>query len=98
MTFELPPTKRIYVRYRLTGVVQSSGGPDTRALARITALDVSTSTRLVHTTLNVVGAQVLALACTPKGRRRADPMRHEARREVERKPRAAIRSVQQATT
>jgi hypothetical protein len=68
MTFELPPTKRIYVRYRLTGVVQSSGGPDTRALARITALDVSTSTRLVHTTLNVVGAQVLALACTPKGR------------------------------
>jgi hypothetical protein len=68
MTFELPPTERIYVRYRLTGVVQSSGGPDTRALARLTALDVSTSTRLVHTTLNVVGAQVLALACTPKGR------------------------------
>jgi hypothetical protein len=75
--YPLPPSKRLYVRYRLSGVVQSSLGPGHRALARITALDVSTSRPLVHTTLTVVGARVLALACTPPGQDVASPCGRE---------------------
>lgn len=66
-TFALPPTNWLYVRYRLSGVVQSSGGPRQRALARLTALDVTTSSPVQHTTLAVVGAKVLSLACTAHG-------------------------------
>jgi hypothetical protein len=66
-TFALPPTNWLYVRYRLSGVVQSSGGPGRRALARLTALDVTTSSPVQHTTLAVVGAKVLSLACTAHG-------------------------------
>jgi hypothetical protein len=66
-TFALPPTQWLYVRYRLSGVVQSSGGSGERALARITALDVTTSSPVQRTTLAVVGAKVLSLACTPQG-------------------------------
>lgn len=61
--FTLPGSHQIFVRYRLAGVTEESGGPDHRALARITALDVSTSRRLVQSTRTVVGAQVLSLAC-----------------------------------
>jgi hypothetical protein len=62
---QLPRTHRLYISYRLSGVLETSPGSGHRALARITALDVSTSTRLVETTRAVVGAKVLALACTP---------------------------------
>jgi hypothetical protein len=72
-TYALLPTHRLYIRYRLSGVVQRSGGPGERALARITALGVTTSTPVVRTTLAVVGAQVLALACTPEGQSVATP-------------------------
>jgi hypothetical protein len=64
-TFQLPPTHSLYIRYRLSGVVERSLGTSDRALARITSLDVGTATRLVNTTRTVVGARVLNLACTP---------------------------------
>jgi hypothetical protein len=66
-TLAVLPADRLYVRYRLSGVVQVSGGAGERALARITALDVSTTSPMVRTTLTVGGAEVLALACTPVG-------------------------------
>ena len=75
--YPLPPSKRLYVRYRLSGVVQSSSGPGQRALARLTALDVSSSRPRVHTTLIVVGARVLSLACTPPGQDVASPCGRE---------------------
>ena len=65
-TFHIPPTHSLYIRYRLSGVVERSLGTSGRALARITSLDVGTTTRLVTTTQTVVGARVLNLACTPE--------------------------------
>jgi hypothetical protein len=68
-TIALPPTRHLFLRYRLAGVLQYAGttgaadGADQRALARITALDVTTSRPLVHTTRTVTGVPVLALAC-----------------------------------
>jgi hypothetical protein len=64
--FHIPPTHSLYIRYRLSGVVERSSGTSGRALARITSLDVGTTTRLVNTTQTVVGARVLNLACTPE--------------------------------
>jgi hypothetical protein len=63
-TYPVPPTQSLYVSYRLSGALQMSG-PDGRALARITALDVSTGAHLARTTRAVVGTTVIALACTP---------------------------------
>lgn len=72
-TFALPPTRQLYVSYLLSGVVQSSGGAGERALARITALDVTTASPVERSTLAVVGAKVLALACTPQGKEMPTP-------------------------
>jgi hypothetical protein len=66
-TISLPPTHRLYLRYRLSGAVEIAGGPHDRALARVTSLDVSTAGRLTSTTRTVVGARILALACSPMG-------------------------------
>jgi hypothetical protein len=63
-TFRFPAVRTVYLSYRLTGAVQSSG-PHGRALARLTALDVGTGRPQDSTTQEVVGARVLALACTP---------------------------------
>jgi hypothetical protein len=63
VTYRIPATHRLYVRYRLSGALQEAG-PDGRALARITSADVETGSSLVETTRTVVGAQVLALACS----------------------------------
>jgi len=63
----LPPTRHLYLRYHLAGAVDYSGGAHDRALARITALDVSTSRTLTRTTVAVTGVPVLALACDPPG-------------------------------
>jgi hypothetical protein len=63
-TIPLPPSHELFIRYRLFGVLEHAAGSDDRALARITALDVSTAGRLLSTTRTVVGATVLALACT----------------------------------
>ena len=65
-TYVLPPGRRIYVSYVLTGTVQSSGSPPGRALAQITALDVATPQGPFHRTVfRVVGAKILAIACAP---------------------------------
>jgi hypothetical protein len=65
-TYVLPPGRRIYVSYVLTGTVRSSGSPPGRALAQITALDVATPQGPFHRTVfRVVGAKILALACAP---------------------------------
>lgn len=63
--YVVPAGRWIYVSYVLSGVLQRSGTPKGRALAPLTALGVSTDQDPVVTTLHrVVGAQVLALACS----------------------------------
>jgi hypothetical protein len=62
-TLRFPFAHTIYLRYRLSGVVQSTG-PGRRALARLTALEVVVGGNAVRTTQVVVGAKVLSLACT----------------------------------
>jgi hypothetical protein len=61
--FRLPASQSLYVRYRLTGAVQTASTPG-RATATITSLEVTTGTPLTSTTETVVGPDVLALACT----------------------------------
>lgn len=61
--FRLPATQSLYVRYRLTGAVQTATTPG-RAMAVITSLDVTTGKPLTSTTETVVGPDVLALACS----------------------------------
>jgi hypothetical protein len=63
VTYRIPAAHRVYVRYQISGAVQHAG-PDGRALARITSLDVETGSALVETRRNVVGARVLSLACS----------------------------------
>ncbi len=63
VTYRIPPARRVYVRYQISGAVQRAG-PDGRALARITSLDVETGAPLDETTRTVVGARVLSLACS----------------------------------
>ena len=72
-TIAVPPTRHLFVRYHLAGVLDYADGAHERALARITALDVSTPRRLTHSTQTVTGARVLALACDPPGRAMAVP-------------------------
>jgi hypothetical protein len=62
-TFRFPPARTIYLRYRLSGVVQTRG-QGSRALARITSLDVVPGSHSLPVTQVVVGARVLGLACT----------------------------------
>ena len=62
-TFRFPPASALYLRYRLSGVVDVTG-PGDRALARITSQDVSTGGEVTRSTRTVVGARVLAMACT----------------------------------
>jgi hypothetical protein len=68
-TYAVPAAHTLFVRYRVSGAVERSRSAEGRALARLTALDVSIGEPLVETTQRVVGAQVLALACTPAGPR-----------------------------
>jgi hypothetical protein len=63
-TFRFATATRVYLRYRLSGAVQPAG-QDHRALARLTSLEVTTDSTLSRTTQTVVGARVLALACSP---------------------------------
>ncbi len=60
----VPPARRIYLGYVLSGAVQTSDHPPGRALARVVALDVSAGS-VASSVTTVVGARVLALACTP---------------------------------
>jgi hypothetical protein len=63
VTYRIPATHRLYVRYQLSGALQRSG-PAGRALARITSADVEIGSSLAETTRTVVGARVLSLACS----------------------------------
>ena len=49
VTYPVPAAHRVYVRYQISGAVQRAG-PDGRALARVTSLDVETGARLHETT------------------------------------------------
>jgi hypothetical protein len=62
-TFRFPTASEVFLRYRLAGTVRL-GGPDGRALARITSLAVTTDSAMTRTTLTVTGVRVLALACS----------------------------------
>jgi hypothetical protein len=62
-TLTFPDARTVYLRYRLSGVLQTTG-PGRRALARLTSLDVSAGGTAVQTTQVIDGATVLALACT----------------------------------
>ncbi|MGC4112883.1 MAG: hypothetical protein QM747_21195 [Nocardioides sp.] len=62
-TVAVPAARDLYVSYRLTGAVQSAGS-NGRALARITALVVDAGGATTTTRQSVVGAKVLALACS----------------------------------
>jgi len=61
-TFRFPFAGAVYLRYRLSGVVQATG-PGGLALARVTALNVWTDGEVARTTRTVVGARVLEMAC-----------------------------------
>jgi hypothetical protein len=65
-TIWLPPTQQLFLRYRLRGVVDYATAAHDRALARITALDVTTVDNLQYTTHSVSASRVLALACLSK--------------------------------
>jgi hypothetical protein len=66
-TYVLPPGRHVYVSYLLTGAIRSHGSGNARAVARITALRVSTPPVLLRDiTHSVVGARDLALACAPR--------------------------------
>ena len=71
-TLIFPYARSVYLQYRLSGVVESTG-PGRRALARLTSLAVVVGGRSVRTTQVVVGANVLALACT-SGRADSTPV------------------------
>ena len=60
----VPPAHRIFVSYVLSGAVEASDHPAGRALARVLALDVSTGEPTTSSVTSVVGARVLALACS----------------------------------
>ena len=65
-TYAVPPGRRIYVTYVLTGAIQHSAPPAGRALAVLTTLGVTTMhDPVVQTTHSIVGAPILALACSP---------------------------------
>lgn len=65
-TFTVPPGRRIFVSYVLTGAVPPQGSQPGKGLAQVTALDVSappvTVTRTAH---HVLGARLLGLECSP---------------------------------
>jgi hypothetical protein len=65
-TYAVPPGRRIYVTYVLTGAIQHSAPPAGRALAVLTTLGVTTiQDPVVQTTHSIVGASILTLACSP---------------------------------
>jgi hypothetical protein len=61
--YRLPNARAVFLRYRLSGAVQTTSVPG-RAVATITSLLVSTGHPLTSTTQAVVGHDVLALGCS----------------------------------
>jgi hypothetical protein len=62
--FGFEKTRSIHLSYLLSGALQRSPG-STRALARVTALDLYSGTEVLPTTYVFSGARILNLACTP---------------------------------
>jgi hypothetical protein len=58
------PARLIQVRYMLTGAVEQSPSAPGRALARYTSLDVRYTPKAGPTKVHLLGAEVLATACT----------------------------------
>lgn len=56
--------KSLEIRYRLTGVIQRSSSAPGRALAPMTALDVTFVPASQHVTRAVIAPEVLSLACS----------------------------------
>lgn len=61
--YSFPDASNLQITYRLVGAVERSGSAPGRALARLTALDVSYDPASVHVTRSVIAPGVLSLAC-----------------------------------
>jgi len=62
-TYFVGATKTLYIRYRLIGALVPSASIEGRALAQLSALDVAFSPRGGPSTVVVLGARVLSVAC-----------------------------------
>jgi hypothetical protein len=67
------PSKVVYVRYALHGAVEQRGSVLGRALARVTSLDLRYGRPYGPTEVDVLGAKVLAVACTPRADQESIP-------------------------
>ncbi len=63
--YAYPGAQQIYLSYLLSGVLERSDTDSSRALARVTSLDISFRPRSQRSTVSFVGANVLNLACQP---------------------------------
>ena len=64
-TYRFVGAKSIYVTYRLSGALERSPSVASRALARVTALDLRYPSMRGTSLRSVQGAEVLNLACSP---------------------------------
>lgn len=62
-TYPLDGARQVHLSYLLSGVLERSDTEPGRALARVTSLDVSFQPRSQRSTIEFVGATLLALAC-----------------------------------
>ncbi len=72
-TYRFVGTKSIYVTYVLSGALERSTSVESRALARVTALDLRYPSMSGTSVRSVQGAEVLNLACSPPGTPDAAP-------------------------
>jgi hypothetical protein len=72
-TYEFVEAKSIYVTYVLSGALERSPSVASRALARVTALDLRYPSMSGTSLRTVRGAEVLNLACSPAGTPDAAP-------------------------
>ena len=63
-TVYVPGAHRVVLRYTLDGAVERTEPPAGRALVRVVAIDVRDAGSTTRSKTAVVGARVLALACT----------------------------------
>jgi hypothetical protein len=72
-SYQFVETKSIYVTYVLSGALERSNSVTSRALARVTALDLRYPSMSGTSLRSVQGAEVLNLACSPPGAPEAAP-------------------------
>jgi hypothetical protein len=65
--FTLAPTRSVHLRYVLSGALERAGPGATRALARLTTLDLLPDAEQGTATYVFEGARILSLACTRRG-------------------------------